>query len=326
MGTLRIEIDVGAANNPDALGWLDRILSKMEDGWHVWDTAREPDIEAFKDSTWICDQGRQGQRVREMLVRSVQREAWGSEPHARRVRVTMQPHGPAELIPEEAARLAEEPLVILVENRNSDGAFLDRVMIELDKPLHKYSKDWKKEEGPIRLDSVGGKGEMSNEVERRTRERRYRPRLVAVIDSDRKGPNDQASYDARKLQRTCKKWDVPCWVHAKREAENYLPRVLLVERQGADAEHIGRVEVWERLTDDQKNFFDMKHGIPRNPGAVEEELFDGLTPADKEVLSNGFGPNVGECWGVWSVQAEHELRARGQGDLEHGIALIRREV
>ena len=328
---MRIEIDVSATNEPDAHGRLDRILHKIEDGWHVWDTAREPDIEAIRASTWVRDPGRQGKRVREMLERSIRREAWGSAPHGRRVRVTMHPDGQGELInPEDAARLSEEPLVILVENRNSDGAFLERVMAELDKPLHKYSKDWKTENGPVRFDSVGGKGEMSIEVERRTRGRPYRPRLVAIIDSDRKGPNDEASRDAGKLQRTCEKegvdGPVPCWVHAKREAENYLPRVLLAERPDAGADHARRVEAWDRLTDDQKNFFDMKRGIPREPTATEKELFDGLPRVDREVLSNGFGPNVGECWSVWHVQAEHELRARGQGDLERGVALIREEV
>ena len=320
---MRIEIDVSAANDPDAHGWLDRILHKIEDGWHVWDTAREPDIEALEASTWVCDQGRQGRRVHEMLVQSIRREAWGSELHGRRVRVTMQPDGLGELIPEDASRLAEEALVILVENRNSDGAFLERVVTELDKPLLNY---WKNTGEPVRLDSVGGKGEMPNEVERRTQGRRYRPRLVAIIDSDRKWPNDNASHDARRLQRTCERRAVPCWVHAKREAENYLPRGLLAERQDAGVDHARRVEAWDRLTDDQKNFFDMKHGLPREPTAGEGELFDGLSPPDEEVLSDGFGPNVDECWNVWTVQAMHELRARGQGDLEHGIALIRGEV
>ena len=324
---MRIEIDVSATNEPDAHGSLDRILHKIEDGWHVWDTAREPDVEAIRASTWVRDQGRQGKRVREMLERSIRREAWGSAPHGRRVRVTMQPDGQGELNPEDAARLSEEPLVILVENRNSDGAFVKRVVIELDKQLHGY---WKSPGEPVRIDSVGGKGQMPDEVKRRTEGGRYRPRLVAIIDSDRKGPNDNASRDARKLQRTCEKEGVdvpvPCWVHAKREAENYLPRVLLAERPDAGADHARRVEAWDRLTDDQKNFFDMKHGLRGEPSAVEEDLFDGLSRRDKDILSNGFGPNVYECWDVWRGQAKHELRARGQGDLERGVAMIRGEV
>ena len=320
---MRIEIDVSAANDPGAHGPLDRILHKFEDGWHVWDTACEPSIDAIKASTWVSDEGRQGKRVRELLVQSIRREAWGSALHGRRVRVTMQPDGPTELVPEEAARLADEPLVILVENRNSDGAFLERVVTEFDKPLRGY---WRGPGEPVRLDSVGGIGDMRSEVVRRTGRRRHGPRLVVIVDSDRKGPNDDPSLAARRLQRTCERCRVPCWVHAKREAENYLPRVLLAERRDAGADHSRRVEAWDRLADDQKDFFDMKNGLPMEPVAVEAELFDGLSPRDRNLLSDGFGPNVHECWNDWRFQVMGELRARGRGELERGIALIREGV
>ena len=318
-----IAIDVGTANNPDALQWLDRVLTKFEDGWHVWDTDREPDPEVFKATSWLRDVGRQGRRVSEMFIASIQRSAWTSTPHVRRVRVTMHPDRADELRPEDAARLAEEPLVILVENRNSDGAFLERVVQELDKQLHGH---WRRPGKPIRLDSVGGLGQMPEEVERRVQRERYRPRLVAIGDSDRDGPDDNDSDAARNLRRTCRNLGVPCWILAKREAENYLPRILLSERKNAGADHARRVEAWDRLDDDQKNFFDMKNGLSKSPSAFEAALFGGLPRAARAILSNGFGPNVYECWNVWEVRAESELRARGQGDLERGIDLIRGEV
>ena len=320
---MRIEIDISVANDSNAHRWLDRILHKIEDGWHVWDTDSEPNPDAFKDTTWIQDDGRQGARVHEMLVASIQREAWTSAPHGRRVRVTACPNGADELKPEDATRLAEEPLVILVENRNSDGAFLKRAVEELDESLYRI---WHCRGNPIQLDSVGGKGEMPNEVDRRAQLVPYPPRLVAIIDSDRKGPNDNDSQDARKLRRKCTMRSVPCWVLAKREAENYLPRILLSERQDAGADHARRVEAWDRLNDDQKNFFDMKKGLPESPSEIERELFDGLSEADRKLLSNGFGRNVYKCWMVEKVQAKKELLARGQGDLERGINLIRGEI
>jgi len=94
----------------------------------------------------------------------------------------------------------------------------------------------------------------------------------------------------------------------------------------ARADHQQRVAAWERLTDDQKNFFDMKRGLPANLSAAEQRLFDGLSADDREILNRGFGRNVGECWKLWNVPAKQELINRGQGDLEHGIGLIRREV
>ena len=320
---MRIAIDISAANDPDAHRWLDQILYKIDDAWHVWDTTCEPDPEVFKATAWFRDDGRQGERVHELFVASVQRDAWTSRLHSRRMRVTMHPDGSDELNPEDALHLAEEPLVILVENRNSDGAFLWRIVTELDKTLFKYCR---RRGEPIRLDSVGGKGEMPDEVERRIQATPYRPRLVAVIDSDRKFPNDSASHDARRLQRICNMRNVPCWVLAKREAENYLPRILLAERQDAGADHAHQVDAWVGLSDDQKNFFDMKNGLSAAPSVAETELFEGLSDADLATLCNGFGPRVFECWRAWTVQAKSELIARGKDDLKHGIDLIRGEV
>ena len=320
---MRIEIDLSAANDPDAHRWLDRILYKIEDGWHVWDTASQPDPNAIEATTWICDRGHQGDWVRQMLVASTQRGAWTLAPHGRRVRVTACPVAADELRPEDATHFAEEPFVILVENRDSDGAFVKRVVRELDKSLHGL---WRRPGDPIRFDSLGGAGQMPEEVERRTQGKPYRPRLVAIIDSDRKGPNDTDSPAARALRRQCEKRSVPCWVLAKREAENYLPRILLNERQDVGAEHARLVEAWDRLNDDQKNFFDMKNGLPAAPSAIERALFDGLSRTDRPILSRGYGPNVYTCWTLWKVQAKTALLRRGQGDLERGIELIRGEV
>ena len=242
------------------------------------------------------------------------------------MRVTAHPH-PAEadeLAPEDAFRLVDEPLVILVENRYSDGAFVERVAKELDMSLRRL---WERDGEPIRFDSVGGAGQMPQEVERRTHRVRYRPRLVAVIDSDRKGPGDTESREARTLRDTCGRHGLPCWVLAKREAENYLPRSLLSGRRNAGERHERLVETWDRLGDDQKDFFDMKHGLPEAPSAIEQDLFDELPDADREILAEGFGPNVHECWNLRHVrEVRNELLARGRGDLEHGVELIRNEL
>ena len=328
---MRIVIDISAANDPDAHPWLDRILHRIEDGWHVWDLTDTPDAEAIEATPWASDLGRQGNRLRELLVAATQRSAWTLEPHTRRLRVTALPAAPdeLELAPEQASRLTDEPLVILVENRDSDGAFIARIVTELDKSLHGV---WQREGKPIRFDSVGGVGQMREEVERQAGARPYRPRLVAVIDSDRKGPGDSESEEARRLRKTCDRHGLPCWVLAKREAENYLPRVLLRARPNAGAEHARdehprKVEAWEKLGADQKDFFDMKRGLPEDPTPIEEDLFAELPDGDRQTLAGGFGPNVHECWSVWHArEVRNELLARGRGDLEHGIEQIRREL
>ena len=217
---MRIEIDSSAANDTEAHQWLDRILYRIHDGWHVWDTTEQSDPNAITATTWIRERGRQGAWVHEMLVASIQRSAWTMAPHGRRLRVTAYPTAADELTPEDALGLADEPLVVLVENRISDGAFLERVVTELDELLGPL---WSRPRPPIRIDSVGGKGQMRQEVERRTQQTLYRPRLVAVVDSDRKGPDVAASTIARRLARACEELNLSCWVLAKREAETTCP-------------------------------------------------------------------------------------------------------
>ena len=167
---------------------------------------------------------------------------------------------------------------------------------------------------------------MPQEVERRVRGKPYRPRLVTIVDSDRKGPEDTISAAAQALRKKCDSMSVPCWILAKREAENYLPRVLLDEKQDAGADHSRLVEAWDRLNDEQKNFLDMENGLPEEPCSVEEALFESLDQSDYDILSRGFGPNVYACWTIWNVQVKAELLRRSQGDLERGIALIREEA
>ena len=319
-----ITIDTSAANDPGAHRWLDRILHRIEEHWHVWDLTGTPDADAIEATTWARDPGRQGARLRELLVASTRRGAWTSAPHTRRARVTAHPVAPDELAPEQASRLADEPLVILVENRNSDGAFVKRVVTELDKPLHRL---WKRDGEPIRFDSVGGAGEMRREVEKRANAVPYRPRLVAIIDSNRKGPKDPESVNARQLREVCDRHGLPCWVLAKREAENYLPRILLRAKPDAGVQHEELVEAWDGLDEGQKDFFDVKHGLPDAPSPIEKKLFNGLPDTDREILSEGFGPNVHECWNQWHVRGvRDELLARGQDDLECGVELIRKEL
>ena len=247
-------------------------------------------------------------------------------PHGRVLRVTATPIAASELGAEDGARFAEEPMCILVENRISDGAFVRRAVVELDKALHKV---FGRPGEPIRFDSVGGVGQINAEVENRLGRSPWRPRMVVIVDSDRHGPDEEASADAKSLSRYCNEQGVPCWVFDKREAENYIPRILLDEmgrQPGFGAEHKTRVDAWDRLTDDQKDFFDMKEGLSGTPGVVEAGLFSALSGQDRILLSNGFGRNVFKAWCLWTVRAGVELMRRGGDDLEHGLNLIRQEV
>ena len=320
---MRITITVATANDPEAHRWLDRIVTRIEDGWHVWDTTELGDTASMMSSSWVTDSGRQGRHLQELLRRSIERAAWSFGPHGRRLRVTKAPSRADEFTPEAACRLADVPLVVLVEDSTSDGAFLERVIRELDPSLHKL---WSAEISAIRLEHAGGAGQMPRAVERRTNSSPEGARLVVLRDSDKKVPDGEESGEVKTLRRVCEQEGVALWVLAKREAENYLPRVLLDARSGAGMEHSRRVAAWDRLTEDQKDYLDMKNGIGDDLSLPEEAFFANIPPEDRTMLKSGFGERLHACWSVWSVQPRHELRVRSRCDLERGLALIRSEL
>jgi len=333
---MRIEIDLSAADDPKSHAWLDRILDKIQDCWHVWDIEAGGSAQRYLATSWMRDEGRQGRRVRQTLVASMKNRGWISHLHGRRVRATLRPTGGHDMAPESVAQLAGKQLVILVENRFSDGAFIERVMTEVDKHLGKY---WHLSDPPIHIDSVGGRGQMPREVKRRVEQFDYRPRLVVIADSDRRTvpPDgetlpDFASDQARKIADACRQLNVSCWILRKRTAENYLPDVLLEKMPDATPRHAELLRTWAVLNDDQKDIFDMKRGLGKMKSPSEVDAFHCLTEDQRSVLKLGFGKDVYKCWNFLGGQATPDMKAalamreRGRGDLERGIALICREI
>ncbi len=321
-----IEIDTSVANDPDAHSWLDRVIYTVMDGWHIWNTADHVDSSEFEATTWIRDRGTQGDKILELFKKSNKSEAWKFDRlHTKRICVTTSPSDDSEFEPEDAAQFVMQPLCILMENEFSDGSFLKRTVRELDKSL---SDHWNQDRRqPIEIDSVGGVTQMPRAVKQKITQNSVRTRLIVIADSDKKYPSDQESKGARKLRNICEENNIPCWILAKRAAENYLPSILLKAWKPNDQEYIRAVYAWERLCDDQKNFFDMKRGFPGNDDDDQNPLFEGVPEEDYILLTNRFGGKVYKCWEyATDVNIESELRARSQGDLEYGINLIREEV
>ena len=315
---MRIEIDPCVANESDAHQWLDRILHKISDGWHLWDTSSHLNSSEFEATRWIKDRGTKGDEILDLFRKSSTREAWDSKLHTKRIRVTAYPQNENERNPEDAARIAEQKLCILVENEFGDGLFLQRIIEILDKPLSQY---WNQNPKPIYIDSVGGATQMGKAVKRRSDEAGF-IRLIAIADSDKKSPSDEESRSAQKLRTACEERGIRCWILAKRAAENYLPPTLLKKMKPDDQEHIHAVDAWDKLNDDQKNFFDMKKGLPPD----RDDLFEDVPESDYIILRGQFGRNISRCWKHADMEIEKELRLRSQGDLEYGIELIRKEV
>ena len=198
-------------------------------------------------------------------------------------------------------------------------------MRELDNSLHAL---WESDGEPIRFDSMGGRGEMPRAVEGRTNGLPYRPRLVAIIDSDRKGPGDGESANARRLRQVCDEHGLPCWVLAKREAENYLPGVLLAARRDAGAECFRRVE---GLGETQRGTEGLLRHEARPAGYALGGRGESVRTACRRPTGRLSPPvsertcmNAGTCG--MRERSGTNCGPAGGGDLEHGIELIRREL
>jgi len=115
---------------------------------------------------------------------------------------------------------------------------------------------------------------------------------------------------------------------AKRVAENYLPSILLKQFKPYNKTHLTKVKVWEKLSDEQKDFYDMKNGLPENRDDAKYPLFQDVSDADYKILECGFHRSkLHQCWELLEDEGiEQKLRDRSCGDLEHGISMIHNEI
>lgn len=74
------------------------------------------------------------------------------------------------------------------------------------------------------------------------------------------------------------------------------------------------------------DFYDMKKGLPKDRDDKMSPLFREMSDADYKTLTKGFENNVDTCWKCTEPNVKSELINRSQGDLERGIAMIRKEV
>ena len=124
---MRIIIEPSIADDSNAHQWLDRILHRVSDGWHVWDINGHVDFSEFENTSWIRDRGTKGVEILEVFMKSSERDLWDTRYHMKQIIVTSFPQNEHELTPEDAANMVNEPLIIIVENQINDGKFIRRI-------------------------------------------------------------------------------------------------------------------------------------------------------------------------------------------------------
>lgn len=275
---------------------LDRILDHFISERHRWEIG---DVDAIKGSSWLASGDRVSRRNTEILEKCFVAAAHASRRpmHTLQVIVDVTPNPPNRLAPADAVSYLASPAIVIVENEESDGAFLTAIINAYGRTdlWFAFQSRW------IELDHAGGYGEIEKRI-RRYLERNQGPRRVLVVtDSDRLFPGHQ-SQTFKKIDEACTTLGVPYIVLAKRAIENYLPVGALQRSGNSDC-----YQAFLKLTTVQRDHYGMKKGFGRDksdaPRVLDEQaaIFEHVPRKALENLCGGFG---GEAWKLFQTAAD----------------------
>lgn len=317
---MRIVLDA-AVSDQSSWRWLDRIMSRIEDGAHEW-SIEDPDM--LETSNWLNAR----QHFREIFRGAVKA---GSYPrhgiHSRCVIVNPQPRG-GELAPEPAWHYVDQPLKILVENRFTDGQLLNTIFAFLAPgPLEQLlqAKVYKL----IEVDSPGGNGELKKLVAdyaEAAYEKGIPVRVVVFTDSDGRFPGD-IHRGAQAVSDVCDEHLIPCCILSKRAIENYIPDEVL----SAWAPKFLRAQVAAllRLTPQQRDHFPIKSGKDFSKlTTAEQSLYATVSSGDQKALAQGLGDHIVATLKTHKDLLSKEVLERRDhtGDLSRLIQMLANEI
>jgi hypothetical protein len=186
-------------------------------------------------------------------------------------------------------RALQTPAYVLVENRESDGAFLLTMIKAFDRDdlLLAIHQGW------LDVRQLGGFGEVGKAVEQ-LRSLTVGPlRIIVIADSDQSYPGDHTPT-IEKVQSSCDPGGIPYVILKKRKIENYIPIDYLPRSSTRKA--------LLHLSEQQRDHYEMKRGFARDQygRAVipdqQTELFKDVRSAVLAGLSGGFGKRISEVF------------------------------
>ncbi|MBT9588389.1 hypothetical protein IV102_33935 [bacterium] len=218
---------------------------------------------------------------------SLEQEA--RSPHFLRVQVDGPGARPPAISLQESLQRATAPLEVILENIESDLAFLEAVVPPdyRDQMEEMRSKRW--------IDFVhGGGSNLPAVLRHRLENSRASQRHFVFFDSDALTPN-QPSKKANDLVDQCLAEQPPVAHHflQRREIENYLPLPALQNwaLQRNKRERRKKLESFKALSPNQKHHFDLKRGFR---GKNDSALFADLESRHRDPLAMGFGDKIWE--------------------------------
>lgn len=199
---------------------------------------------------------------------------------------------------EEANIYFYQPLLIILENSLNDSYFLNALIDNLDndesKKIFKHiDHRW------ILFDNAGGATNIQNNIkgiknsfrslaQKTGRDATFYLRVFVLLDSDKKYSTAALSPEKIKLTDFLCDYKISFHILEKREMENYIPDEVLEEFESQDK----FIELYLKLTDEQKDYFDLNEGFSksrsdRNYDLNVLNLFATVTDQDWRILKNG---------------------------------------
>jgi hypothetical protein len=288
---VKVAIEDNVFNAPTAFEALDRILDHFLSGRHRWEI---DDVDRIKNSPWLAGGDRVSQRNTEILEKCFVAAATASRGrmHTQGVAVDTTPALPNRLSPTDALTYLSSPAIVIVENEESDGAFLATL-------VHAYDRVdlWQALESRwIDLDHAGGYGEIEKRLERYLDRTQGPPRALVLADSDRLYPG-HLSATFTKIDEVCTRLGIPYVVLEKRAIENYLPVGALQRSNRRNC-----YQAFLKLGMIQRAHYGMKKGFSRDDSgtpvvhADQAMIFQHVPTRVLEDLCGGFGPDVWELF------------------------------
>ena len=290
----------------DSTQWsrIDRIFDFFENGRHVLDIE---DIDEVLESAWLdSEDSRTSRRNRELLEKCLTDAEYSANraslAHRSTIAVDCQTDDKNghRLRPDDARSCLGRPVYLVIEDTESDGAFVKGLIraygrSALDCAL---DKDW------LELRRGGG-SKVRAELEQLLAKNIPGPRrIAALIDSDRLFPGQALARAKEDIISWCQDRRITIHVLHKREIENYIPVDGLSEPSEVPAErvphtrHAARRRAYLSLTQEQRDHYDMKRGFKRGQHgeaaipAEQNKLFESVSQARLSNLCGGFGDNV----------------------------------
>jgi hypothetical protein len=265
---------------------LDKLIDVFLNKRHQWSTT---DPEAIFKSEWLKGEtnSRLGSKASFLIKQSVQSLYLSKRSGVRIISIVVTPTKVDEYDVHVGLKCLLEPLYIIVENLNSDRNFL----VALFHVFNYKDLTTALENGWIQFDSEGGAGGTIRRIDLHC-SKKGRPNILTLLDSDLQSPDDDHNDQIKEICKKCSDNGIKAIVLKKRAIENYIPIALLEEI----ADHLSPVvEAYKSLTDEQKDFYDLKKGfggkgdIPDN----QKDLFADINKKSDtfKSLRNGF--NVG---------------------------------